>query len=548
MVRISFLTCVFLIGLRLVIGWHFFFEGANKVRSVYTGETEKTVYPGGMEKSVPFTSAGYLNKAEGPLGNVTREQLGDPDSNAVKKLTLAKSADDKPTDRMPAALDEEWKAYLKQFTEDYKLDEQGKELANIKLDQAKNKYVLWLTDETPKLKEGREKKKDEEPKKIKKTIKSVNSTIEYEIDDKVVQRVLDYKSKLAEIRDVLERRNPDFAKDVAKAHLQTLGNDAAAMRTELMNDVDKHTKDFKESLAKIVGDRLVGYSIGPPEDLLVDDRVLELLAVREGTTNSDDALIQRMPSALAKQWDDYYAYEKEIGKEALRNDPKRGDEIVTEAKLRYVRFLLDLDQFSGQPRPDKDVTERLTAYRAAVAKLRKAQDTFMREPVPINFIMISEVSPEPIRLRKTFIDDISNQTEYLKKVLGGFKDEGYKGVTQVEKESTRILWRDFPATRMGWLDWSTRWVLLVAGGCLLIGLFTRLACFACIVFLVMEYLLNPAFPWLPVSPKAEGNYMFINKNMVELFALFVLITLPTGRWLGLDAILSRIWPFRRRES
>jgi hypothetical protein len=36
--------------------------------------------------------------------------------------------------------------------------------------------------------------------------------------------------------------------------------------------------------------------------------------------------------------------------------------------------------------------------------------------------------------------------------------------------------------------------------------------------------------------------------VVELFALLTLMTLPTGRWLGLDAILSRIWPFRKKES
>jgi hypothetical protein len=61
-------------------------------------------------------------------------------------------------------------------------------------------------------------------------------------------------------------------------------------------------------------------------------------------------------------------------------------------------------------------------------------------------------------------------------------------------------------------------------------------------------LLNSPFPWLPVSPKAEGNYLFVNKNVIEMLALLVLATLPTGRWFGFDAILSRIWPFRSRTK
>ena len=76
------------------------------------------------------------------------------------------------------------------------------------------------------------------------------------------------------------------------------------------------------------------------------------------------------------------------------------------------------------------------------------------------------------------------------------------------------------------------------------GLFTRLACVLGAGFLVMTYLTYPPFPWYPLPPNTEGNPLFINKNVIECLALLVLATFPTGRWLGLDALIAR---FRGRR-
>jgi hypothetical protein len=61
-------------------------------------------------------------------------------------------------------------------------------------------------------------------------------------------------------------------------------------------------------------------------------------------------------------------------------------------------------------------------------------------------------------------------------------------------------------------------------------------------FLAMTYLTIPPFPWLPVPPLNEGNYVFVNKNLVEMFAMMVLITTNSGRWFGLDALLANWLP------
>jgi uncharacterized membrane protein YphA (DoxX/SURF4 family) len=91
------------------------------------------------------------------------------------------------------------------------------------------------------------------------------------------------------------------------------------------------------------------------------------------------------------------------------------------------------------------------------------------------------------------------------------------------------------------LDRLTRWGITAIGAGLLIGLFTRLWCVAGAGFLVLTYLSHPTVPWLPLPPMTEGNPLFINKNLIEALALLAIATFPTGRWLGLDALVYRIF-------
>src|SRR5690349_3707637 len=95
----------FLLWLRLAIGWHFLYEGLQKVRSVYVGETVA---------SRPFSSSNYLREATGPLGGLVRWTLGDPDQEALALLAV-KPADDAgepatstPHLRTPPGLARDW--------------------------------------------------------------------------------------------------------------------------------------------------------------------------------------------------------------------------------------------------------------------------------------------------------------------------------------------------------------------------------------------------------------------------------------------------------
>lgn len=95
-------------------------------------------------------------------------------------------------------------------------------------------------------------------------------------------------------------------------------------------------------------------------------------------------------------------------------------------------------------------------------------------------------------------------------------------------------------------DHLTRWFLAVVGACLLFGLFTRISCVLAAGFLLLTYLTHPPFPWFTLPPGTEGNPLFINKNAVEFIALLALACMPTGKWLGLDAMICYL--FRRKPK
>jgi hypothetical protein len=79
----------------------------------------------------------------------------------------------------------------------------------------------------------------------------------------------------------------------------------------------------------------------------------------------------------------------------------------------------------------------------------------------------------------------------------------------------------------------------------MVGLLTRLVAACGVALLALYYLAHP--PLFGPGPPgvAEGHYLLVDKNLVELLALCVVVTFP-ARTFGLDGILSA-WRGRRKE-
>jgi len=91
---------------------------------------------------------------------------------------------------------------------------------------------------------------------------------------------------------------------------------------------------------------------------------------------------------------------------------------------------------------------------------------------------------------------------------------------------------------LSWVDGLNMAALLVVGLTFTLGIFEKKGALIGIGLLALYYLAHPSFPGL-IQLKAEGNYWFINKNLIELAACMVIYQLPTGNYFGLERFFNR---------
>jgi uncharacterized membrane protein YphA (DoxX/SURF4 family) len=368
-------TRIGLVCLRLVIGWHFLFEGIEKVESWYHGP---------REGQPVWSSEGYLRESQGPLAWWFRGQVGDPDAEALAQLTQ-----DQPN-QLPAIVADKWQKQFDAFVTHYDLGSakavqpefvgllamspiapppvavpwpalarsaaQPEKAEQLQLTLAQQDFALAKQKALKWLKKG----ESEVPSKL----PAVNEKVKVSIDQ--------YRKKLDQLQQIEQEGMPAFDQDVWKDNYKALKKEIAALRSQLVTDLQKPFKD---------------------------------------------------------------------------------------------------------------------AMNVAKARLSNAQ--VKRGPVPV----------EP------------------------------PATTKVDR-----------------IDFVTRWGVTLVGAGLILGLFTRLSCLAGAAFLLMFYLAMPSLEWLPVNPRAEGHYLWVNKNIIEMVALLTLATTQSGKWVGLDGLVQFLNPFRKRGA
>jgi thiosulfate dehydrogenase [quinone] large subunit len=72
----------------------------------------------------------------------------------------------------------------------------------------------------------------------------------------------------------------------------------------------------------------------------------------------------------------------------------------------------------------------------------------------------------------------------------------------------------------------------------MLGLFTQAGCWGGLALLAVFYLSAIPTAGAPQTGN-EGTYLFVNKNLVEAAALFVVLSFKTGEIAGLDLLLQR---------
>ena len=89
------------------------------------------------------------------------------------------------------------------------------------------------------------------------------------------------------------------------------------------------------------------------------------------------------------------------------------------------------------------------------------------------------------------------------------------------------------------VDFVNVWGLIAIGFGLILGLFTRVAIWSGVVLLALYYFSHPPLIGFRYSMPAEGSYLIVNKNLIEMVALIVLSFFRTGTFIGIDRLIFR---------
>lgn len=106
----------------------------------------------------------------------------------------------------------------------------------------------------------------------------------------------------------------------------------------------------------------------------------------------------------------------------------------------------------------------------------------------------------------------------------------FSGVAEWFISSTAIL---------NTVDALNTWGLITIGLGLIVGLFTRAASIAGTCLLLLYYLFNPPFIGMELAGPMEGNYLMVNKTLIEAVTLLYLAVTPLSRSLGLDSLRKK---------
>lgn len=93
------------------------------------------------------------------------------------------------------------------------------------------------------------------------------------------------------------------------------------------------------------------------------------------------------------------------------------------------------------------------------------------------------------------------------------------------------------ASRISVIDTLNIVGLIAVGVSLLVGVKVRWGCIGGVLLLLLYYLAHPPFPSLPQGP-SEGSYWIVNKNLIEMAALYVIYQFPSTSF-GIEAFFSK---------
>jgi uncharacterized membrane protein YphA (DoxX/SURF4 family) len=178
----------------------------------------------------------------------------------------------------------------------------------------------------------------------------------------------------------------------------------------------------------------------------------------------------------------------------------------------------------------------MRAYRHQLHRNRKLGAAAGAEDIPNLASRMKKREANPTSEQATQID--STPAQWLADVKGLETAFEQDALALRSEEQTKIGPLPEALSDLRKMDTAITWLLIVGGGCLVVGLFTRLSAFALALFLASVVFSQPFW----VADAVKTTYF----EWTELVALLVLATSPVGRWAGLDFFIHHVLlrPFR----
>ncbi|MDM8004812.1 MAG: DoxX family protein [Phycisphaerae bacterium] len=269
----------------------------------------------------------------------------------------------------------------------------------------------------------------------------------------------------------------------------------------------------------------------------VDGR--EALAINDPAIREGGELDGRKAAALSKSLEESLTarlkemYDRIVDFYGLDNDQRKEAEKLRDAKKAELDLLAH----------DKDFVAQVWDYKVLLDEIARQEKVADRTILTFERERLQDMYNRKARIRAglvTRVDKIitSLPTAVYKAKHTVTDDKGApveKALLSEPQWSKGFMKTDFSPSWFS--DFSNKWALTIVGVCLILGLFTRLACLGAAGLLAMYYFAMPPLPGVPEGP-SEGHYLVINKNLIELVTVLMLATTRVGRWGGLDGLIA----------
>lgn len=185
---------------------------------------------------------------------------------------------------------------------------------------------------------------------------------------------------------------------------------------------------------------------------------------------------------------------------------------------------------------DPENQKEIADYREQLVEVRKAQ----ADPPPLAYEQerLADEAVEVEGTRRTLAGPVAGWTANL--------HERWFALAEGDQLETAGPYKP-EETELDRVNTMTMWGLTIFGLCLIAGLLTPLMALGAAGLIFLFYISMPPWPGLPPNPMAEGTYLIVNKNVIEILALLALAATPSGLWFGVDALLFG-WIDRRARA